>query len=110
MSGQNEFGTPARGFQCRRHKSCFSPGGAGKDKFAIANAHAVQILGIVQAEEPILHLFRSREFAEEKRQMSASALNSARSIKFRKESNQHGLSMTNRPQSAQVPAVSLFAT
>jgi hypothetical protein len=41
--------------------------------------------------------------------MSPCALNSAGSIQFRKESNQHGQSMTNQPQYAQVPDVSLFA-
>jgi len=41
--------------------------------------------------------------------MPSSALNSAGRVEFRKESNQHGVSMTNRPQSAQVPGVSLFA-
>src|SRR3974390_1395377 len=34
--------------------------------------------------------------------MSPSTLNSAGSIQFRKESDQHGLSMTNRPPSTQV--------
>lgn len=41
--------------------------------------------------------------------MSACALNSAGSVQFRKESNQHALSMTNRPRATQVPDVSLFA-
>jgi hypothetical protein len=41
--------------------------------------------------------------------MSPSALNSAGSIQFREESDQHALSMTNHEQSAQVAAVSLFA-
>jgi len=41
--------------------------------------------------------------------MSPNTLNSAGSVQFRKESNQHALSMTNRLHTAQAPRVSRLA-
>ena len=91
-----------RRFQCRRHEPRFAASRAGEHKFALSDAHAMQILRVVQAEQSILQILCNSIFTDEKSQMSPGTLDSAGSLQFWKVSNQHEVSMTNRVQSAQV--------
>jgi hypothetical protein len=84
-------------------KSRLSARGARKDKFALANAHAVEFLGVVQAEHAVFHLPGGGKFAENERHVAPGALNAARCIEFREQSYEHAVSLTNPRGRKQVP-------
>ena len=103
MRRQHQLGAPS----CRPHrrgrKACLAPRRSSEHKLALPNVHAVQFLRVVQAQESIFHSVRSGIFAQDESEMPAGSLDSAGSIQFREQSNNHALSVTKLQALTQGP-------
>ena len=53
----------------------------------------MQLGRIVQTEQATIHAAAGRKFGEYRRQMASGALHTPRCVKFRKEANEHALSL-----------------
>jgi hypothetical protein len=64
----------------RRHEPRFAALTSRKDEFLATHSHAVQFRGVVQAQQPALHVAAGREFAQHGRQVSARPLHPTRPL------------------------------
>jgi hypothetical protein len=108
MRYEHQFRPPTRRFHRCHGKSRFPARCTGEDEFAVIYAHAVKLLRVVQAEQSVFHFFRSCEFGQHRRHVAAGSLHSAGRVQFGKKSNEHAVSLTNRADETQGPAVFLF--
>ena len=95
MRRQHEFGMPSGCAQSGCGKSRLAARGTREDKFALANPHAVEFLRVVQAKHAIFHLPRGGKFAENRRHVAPGSLDTAGCVEFRKQSDEHAVSLTN---------------
>jgi len=95
MSRQHELWMPSGRAQRGCGKSRLSARRSREDKFAIANAHAVQFLRVVQAEHAVFHLPGGGKFAKNERHVAPRSLDTAGRVEFRKQSDEHAVSLTN---------------
>ena len=103
MGRDHQFRLSPRGFDRRQHKSCFPARRSGKYKLIFANTHPMQFLRVVQAQQSIFHFLGIGKFAHYECHVSPCSLDSAGRVQFRKQSNQHALSLTNRASQTQEP-------
>ncbi len=101
MRGEDEFRAAASGAQSVGRESQLAAIGAGEDKFAVAHAHSVEFLRVVEAEEAGLHFVGGGVLAHHKGEMAAGALDAAGCVQFGEEANKHAVSLTNRGQGTQ---------
>ncbi|GAC1703088.1 MAG: hypothetical protein NVS9B4_10130 [Candidatus Acidiferrum sp.] len=93
MSGENKFGAATRGAQSGGGEASFATIAAGENKFALLHAHAMQVGGVVQAQETAFGFAAGGKFREHSRHVPANALHTAGGVKFGEETNQHALSL-----------------
>ena len=93
MRGENQLGVPPRRAQRRRGEAPFCALASGEDEFTRSHGHAMQVRGVVQAEQPAFHAAAGSEFGEHRRQVAAGALHSAGGFQLRKEADNHAQSL-----------------
>ena len=98
---QDQFGSTPCGTHRRGRETRLAASGPGVNKFAVVDSQPMQLLRIIQAQESIFHLICHGKFAEDVCQMTPSPLNPAGRVEFRKESNDHGVSLPKRNQERQ---------
>ncbi len=93
MRRQDQFRVAARAAQGRSGKAAFGASATGKNKFAAADGHAMKLRRIIEAEQAALHGAAGGEFREYRGEMTASALDAAGRVQFRKYANEHWVSL-----------------
>ena len=101
MRRQNKLWPAARRAQGRGGEASFATSRTSENELAIRDSQPVQFLRVIQAQEAVFHFICSGIFAEDVRQMAPSPLNPAGRVEFRKESNDHGVSLPKRKQERQ---------
>jgi hypothetical protein len=103
MARNHQFCTPPG----RAHRCCaesrLSASATSEDEFARADAHAVQLGGVVQAEQPALHSVAHGELIHHCGNVPPGALHSAGSVQLREESKEHATSLPSTAQENKNP-------
>ena len=89
VRGEDEFGVAASAAHGGGGEAAFGAFAAGENKFAAAYGHAVELVGIIEAEEAALHGAAGGEFGEHGGEVAAGALDAAGSVEFRKYADEH---------------------
>jgi hypothetical protein len=103
MPSQHQLGFSTRRPHCRRREPQFLPITARKDELAPRQGHAVQFPRIIQAEQSALPPAAGGEFRQHRGQVSPHTLDAAGGVQFRKEANDHALSLPSTAQERKTP-------
>ena len=93
VRGEDELGVTARAAHGRGGETALGAIATGKNKFAAAYGHAMELRRIIEAEEAALHGAAGGEFGEHGGEMAAGALDAAGSVQFRKYADEHWVSL-----------------
>lgn len=93
MRGQDEFCVAAGGADGGRGEAALGACRAGEYKFAITESDAMELGRIVEREEATIEAAAGGEFFHDRGDVAAGALHAAGSVEFRKEADEHGVSL-----------------
>ena len=87
------FRSPSSCAHRRRSEAAFGALAPGENKFASRDRHAMQLRGVIQAEQAAFHAAARGEFRHHRRQMAARSLDSPGRFQFREETDNHAQSL-----------------